>query len=105
MYLQSYKEKYPLDILNPNRRTYLGMVTAMDDAIGNLTDVLKANEMFDNTIIIFISDNGGIANLGGGASNYPLKRGKGSFYEGGVRTPAFVHAPNLVVEKAGLVSF
>ena len=105
MYLQSYEEKYPLDILNPNRRTYLGMVTAMDDAIGNLTEVLKANEMFDNTIIIFISDNGGIANLGGGASNYPLKRGKGSFYEGGVRTPAFVHAPNLVLEKAGLVSF
>ena len=77
------------------------MVTAMDDAIGNLTEVLKANEMYDNTIIIFVSDNGGMATLGGGASNDPLKRGKGSFYEGGLRTPAFVHAPNLGREKAG----
>ena len=92
---------YPFNVLNPSRRTYLGMVTAMDDAIGNLTEILKANDMYDNTIIIFVSDNGGMEYLGGGASNDPLRNGKGSFYEGGVRTPAFVHAPNLVREKAG----
>ena len=69
------------------------MVTAMDDFIGNVTEELKANGLYDNTIIIFISDNGGAVNLG--ASNAPLKGGKGEIYEGGIRTPSFVHSPLL----------
>ena len=85
-----------------NRKKLLGMVTAMDDAVGNITEILKANELYDNSIIIFVSDNGGQAagriNV---ASNYPLRADKGTFYEGGVRTPAFIHAPSLISEKAG----
>ena len=41
------------------RRTYLGMVTAMDDVVGNITESLVAHDMYDNSVIIFVSDNGG----------------------------------------------
>ena len=85
-----------------NRKKLLGMVTAMDDAIGNITETLKVNELYENSIIIFVSDNGGqAAGRNSGASNYPLRADKGTFYEGGVRTPAFIHAPNLIAKKAG----
>ena len=54
------------------RRTYMGMVTAMDEAIGNITDTLKEANIEDNTIIIFTTDNGGTDYRSGG-SNYPLR--------------------------------
>ena len=43
------------------RRTYLGMVTAMDDAVGNITQTLKDSGLYDNSIILWFSDNGGPA--------------------------------------------
>ena len=54
------------------RKTYMGMVTAMDEAIGNITDTLKEANIEDNTIIIFTTDNGGTDYRSGG-SNYPLR--------------------------------
>ena len=50
----------------------MGMVTAMDEAIGNITDTLKEANIEDNTIIIFTTDNGGTDYRSGG-SNYPLR--------------------------------
>ena len=95
-------------MLDPNieepRRTYLGMVTAMDDVVGNITESLIAHDMYDNSVIIFVSDNGGqIGGQNPAASNLPLRAGKGSIYEGGVRTPAFMHSPLLPEEKKGYV--
>ncbi len=84
---------YP-DVEDENRRVYLGMVTAMDDLIGNITQELHANSLYENSIILFISDNGGNERTGG-ASNDPLKGQKGQLYEGGVRTPSFIHSPLL----------
>ena len=93
-FLKDYADMYP-DITDSNRKTYLGMVTAMDDVLKNLVEELKSQDMYENSIIIFSSDNGGDSNIGG-ASNEPLRNMKGSVYEGGIRVPAFVHSPRYV---------
>merc|ERR1712137_393756 len=94
---QKYINMYPED-LEENRRSLLGMVTAMDEVIGDLVKSLKDSGMYDNSVIIFSSDNGapGKGAGGGAGSNYPLSGYKASYYEGGVRVPAFVHSPSLV---------
>lgn len=84
-------------IKDKKRRTYAGMVYAVDRGVGRIVEQLKKNGQFDNTVIVFMSDNGG--KLGQGSNNYPLKEGKGSVQEGGFRTPMLVHWPKHV--KAG----
>lgn len=69
------------------RRTYAGMVTAMDEAIGRVLSALDEKEMRRNTLILFSSDNGG-PNPGNITSNGPYRAGKGTLYEGGVRVAA-----------------
>ncbi len=86
------------DIEDESRRTYLGMVTAMDDMIGNITQELQENKLYESSIILFISDNGGNERTGG-ASNDPLRGQKGQMYEGGVLTPSFIHSPLLSRSK------
>jgi arylsulfatase I/J len=68
------------------------MANFMDQAIGNVTALLKKRGMYDNTLIVFSSDNGGpIYNNGSaGANNFPLRGGKMSNWEGGVRVNAWV---------------
>lgn len=79
------------DIKDIKRRTYVAMVYAMDRGIGRITARLKANNQLDNTLIVFLSDNGGKTSQGG--RNFPLKEGKGSVQEGGYRTPMLFHWP------------
>ena len=74
----------------------MGMVTALDDLVGNLTAKLIETGLYDNTVIVFSSDNGGAFRLG---NNSPLKGWKGQIYEGGTRVPAFIHSPLL--QKTG----
>ena len=85
---------YP-DVITQSRKTYLGMVTAMDDLVGSLINDLKANGMYEDSVILFSSDNGGMLNLG--ATNYPLTGQKSTLFEGGVRVPGFVYSPNHIV--------
>ena len=92
---EKYEDMYP-DNMDPKRRTFLGMVTAMDDVIGDLISKLKESGLYENSVIIFSSDNGAVNGIRGGGSNYPLRGQKGSFYEGGVRVPAFIHSPKYV---------
>jgi len=72
-------------------RKYMAASLAyMDSAMGRLIDTLKDRGMFDDTLVIFISDNGASLQLTAGGNNYPLKSGKFSDWEGGVRTNAFL---------------
>lgn len=81
-------------ITDKKRRTYAAMVLCMDRGIGNVVEALKASGEFDNTLIVFFSDNGGAPQLD--ASNAPLKAGKRDVYEGGHRVPMFFHWPAQV---------
>ncbi len=90
---------------DPDRRHFAAYVSHLDDAIGRLVEVFKETKRYDNTIIVFTSDNGGVeGGYNGGAypkpdpklkpgfsSNKPLRGGKSTSYEGGIRVPAFVH--------------
>ncbi len=81
-------------ITDKKRRTYAAMVYAVDRGVGQLVNALKANNQLDNTLIVFLSDNGG--KVTEGANNYPLKEGKGSMQEGGFRVPMFIHYPKEI---------
>ena len=86
-------ESHDLDVSNPARRTYCAMVTAMDEAIGNISSALKATGQDKNTLIIFTTDNGG-QTLNGG-NNFPLRGNKATLWEGGTRGAAFIHGSML----------
>ena len=77
--------------------TYAAMIESMDDAVGTLLSELDALGIADNTIIVLASDNGGnMYNLVDGerpTSNRPLRGGKATMYEGGLRTPAVIVWP------------
>lgn len=67
------------------RAQYAAMVAILDDNIKAVTDELKAKGMWENTLMIFSSDNGGPVNIEeNAANNYPLRGGKYSEFEGGV---------------------
>ena len=78
-----------------DRRRTLAMVTALDSSIGQLVESLKqkGSDFWENTIIIFASDNGGWPIPDGHGSNYPLRGAKFTYFEGGIRVPAFVYSP------------
>ena len=78
-----------------NRRTYAGMVAALDEAVGQIAAAVAEQELTDNTLFIFASDNGG-PNPGRLTNNGPLRAGKGTVYEGGVRVCAFATWPGKI---------
>ena len=69
------------------------MVAGIDEGVGEIVQQLADKNMLDDTIIIFSIDNGGVPYAG--AFNYPLRGAKGTLYEGGCRSPGFIHAPNI----------
>jgi len=86
-------EKPFLHINNTARRTFSGMVMAMDEAVGNITAALTETGLADNTLILFTTDNGGQTKNGG--NNFPLRGNKATLWEGGTRAAAFVHGEML----------
>ena len=106
-----YQEKFSF-IEEPNRRVYMAMMSVLDDVISSIVEKLKSTKRWDNTLLIFSSDNGGVVKAPGrcfrtpetglncpngeaGANNYPLRGGKYTLFEGGIRVPAFMAGPIL----------
>ncbi|UMB61708.1 sulfatase-like hydrolase/transferase [Lutibacter sp. A80] len=94
--LEAKKEDLKLfeSINDEKRRTYAAMVYAVDRGVKKVVEALKETKQLENTLIIFLSDNGG--RLDQGANNFPLKEGKGSTYEGGFRVPMFFYWPKHI---------
>ena len=97
--IDEYRKK--VDPNDPQRSpTYAAMIESMDDAVGTLLDTLDRLGIAENTIIIFASDNGGnmynLVDGGTATSNAPLRGGKATMYEGGVRGPAIVVQPGSI---------
>ena len=91
--------KYREQGLNETEAQYAALVEGMDKSLGDIMDYLDMNYLADNTIIIFMSDNGGLSANGRGGEahthNRPLASGKGSAYEGGIREPMIVKWPGV----------
>ena len=74
--------------------TYAAMIETLDNNVGRLMQKLKELELDKNTIVFFMSDNGGLSTSEGSpTSNLPLRGGKGWMYEGGIREPMFIKWP------------
>jgi arylsulfatase A-like enzyme len=92
-------EKYRLKAKenSPHKNaTYAAMIESLDDSVGRLVAKLEELKLRENTVLVFTSDNGGVA---GTTKNLNLRAGKGSVYEGGVRVPLIVSWPAKI--KAG----
>jgi arylsulfatase B len=83
-------EAYRNDSLPNHSPTFAAMLTVMDEGIGQVRDALKRKGVSDNTIVWFISDNGGTGRNG---KNFPLRGFKNTSYEGGIRVPAAISWP------------
>ncbi|MEQ8550046.1 MAG: sulfatase-like hydrolase/transferase [Cyclobacteriaceae bacterium] len=82
-------------IKNTKRRTYAAMVSAMDDGIGTVLDKLKELNIDENTLVVFLSDNGG-PERHNASDNGLLREGKGSMFEGGIRVPFAMKWPDRI---------
>lgn len=95
-----YIEKYRNQIDDEIEAKYASMVEGMDKSLGDLMDYLEKKGIAEKTIVLFMSDNGGLSAVGRGGEahthNKPLSSGKGSAREGGIREPMIVKWPGVV---------
>ena len=84
--IEKYKQKQPTKA--HNNPIYAAMIETMDQAVGNVMEAVERNGIAENTLIVFTSDNGGVYHI---SRQWPLRAGKGSFYEGGIREPLIIY--------------
>jgi arylsulfatase A-like enzyme len=95
------KSGFEMESVLPIRRlqdnpVYAGLVESMDEAVGIVLQSLRDNDLEENTIVVFTSDNGGVASGDAfSTSNAPLRGGKGYQWEGGIREPLVIKVPWL----------
>ncbi len=85
---EKYLDRYA-GIADGNRKHFAAMVSAVDDGVGAILDTLRAEGLDKDTIVVWVSDNGG--NERAGADNSPLRGGKGTVFEGGIRVPGTIY--------------
>lgn len=101
-----YERQYS-DIEDPTRRAYAAMITCMDEQIGKVIAALERKKLRENTLVFFMSDNGGnrismfsgegdVSDLELPASNQPYRGGKGTLLEGGCRVVAVANWPHKI---------
>ncbi|MFR9496991.1 MAG: sulfatase [Rikenellaceae bacterium] len=96
-----FYQKYKDMGLEEQEARYASIVEGMDKSLGDIMDYLEQRDIADNTIIMFMSDNGGYTvgvraeTFDGVGKNTPLRAGKGSLYEGGVREPMIAYVPGM----------
>lgn len=97
--VEYFKTKHDPKLIHHNPE-YAAMVKSLDMSVGDVMDCLKKNGLDKNTLVVFTSDNGGLTQRYGKhddfTENLPLRRGKGSCFEGGVRVPAIAWWPGVV---------
>jgi len=93
---KKYLDRFP--DLSGRRKTYAGMLSAMDDAIGLVLKELDESDKAGNTLVIFHNDNGGptTRNAVNGSLNTPLRGSKCETFEGGIRVPLFMRWPGVI---------
>lgn len=96
-----YEKKYRNKESNEyhNREDYAGMIQSLDENIGKILEKINKLNLSKNTLIIFTSDNGGIKAI---SNQHPLRAGKGSYYEGGIKVPMIFSWPEKI--QAGSTS-
>ena len=89
-------ERYPElhNVTNGLRRRFSAALRLVDESVDALVQRLHDKKMYRDSVLVVVSDNG--ANPEHGGSNWPLRGSKGYLFEGGVRVPAFIHAPRYV---------
>ena len=95
---ETIKEGDAITLLNQRNAKYASMVHATDYNVGRIINFLKDNNLYENTLIVFTSDNGGLSTLRRVAptSVFPLRAGKGWLYEGGIRIPQLIKLPKQI---------
>lgn len=93
---QHYYQQYA-HINVPEKRIYYAMIHALDDAVGSIMQQLDRLKLTENTLVVFLSDNGG-ATYTGAADNSPFKGGKFTNFEGGIRVPFMMQWKGVLPE-------